>query len=143
MSIKPITRGRRRPNTSAACHDGSSAVQGLAAGECNGSNHSTMQHAPTVLINGRPKANRRATPRVSVTRGRWHRPALSPRSRGWAAVRGLHDQASARGEVKDTPPRCSASQDPMMNMGSRGIIAAVLDNDSDSDTEASKGRNLH
>jgi len=31
----------------------------------------------------------------------------------------------------------------MMNMGSRGIIAAVLDNDSDSDTEASKGRNRH
>ena len=98
-----------------------------------------MQHAPTVLINGRPKANRRATPRVSVSRGRWHRPALSPRSRGWAVrFRGLHDQASVRGEVKDTPPRCSASQDPMMNMGSRGIIAAVLDNDSDSDTEASK-----
>ena len=31
-------------------------------------------------------------------------------------------------------------QDPMMNTGYRGIIAAVLDNDSDSDIEASKGR---
>ena len=100
-----------------------------------------MQHAREVLINGCPKANRRATPRVSVSRGRWHRPAVSPGSRGWAAVSGLHDQASARGEVKDTPPRYPASQDPMMNMGSRGIIAAVLDNDSNSDTKASKGRN--
>ena len=71
------------------------------------------------------------------------RPLAPPGSEPEELRLGPDDQASARGEVKVTPLRCSASQDIMMNMGSRGIIAAVLDNNSDSDTEALKGRNRH
>ena len=82
LTASPTTRTRTRTEATPTLIQGGtpSPPEGSLvlphAHKRDGSNHSTMQHAPTVLINGRPKANRRAT----------HHGPLSPEAVGTAPL---------------------------------------------------------